>query len=69
VDDGIDVWTVDAHPERIRRAHHRQRSGGKRVLHPRALVVLEARTITAEVEKIERGCDESVFRDGVASPV
>src|SRR5262249_9666524 len=41
VNDGVDVRPIDAHPDRVRGADDRQRSRGKRILHARALVVLE----------------------------
>jgi hypothetical protein len=33
VHDGVDIGTIDAHPERIRCTHDTQGTGGKRVLH------------------------------------
>ena len=42
MDDGIDVRAIDAHSERIRRAHHAKRADGKRVLYSCALLIFQA---------------------------
>ena len=52
MNDSIDVRTVDAHSERVG-THDVQRTGGKRVLDARALVVLEPRMIRGRFNSAE----------------
>lgn len=48
--DGIDVRPVDSHPEGVRGTDNAQRPGRERVLHARALFVVEAGMIGGRVD-------------------
>ena len=50
MDDGVHVWAIDAHAERVGRAHDGQRAAGERVLHARALVVFQSRVVGARLD-------------------